>query len=300
MNLLWLALLSAPAWAQSELDAAWARLQDLAAAGYPDVAAAQVMVALLEHPDAPDAARTRLRLAAFQGAVGHRRAQDHVLDVGQRLHPDLASWFAASRVSAAFVAGELDLALAVPIPEQGPAVALDAVHLLRAHARLGAADRGGAHEELAKVVGPLGQTASAFDADLERWDTLPRRSPALAGALSLAPGLGQAYAGNVGGGLLAAGIVGGSAVGAVHLVRRDQPGAAVAVASLGAAVWTTTWRAAVSQARARNGRLREQLRADEWADYGVHFVPEPTGAPLRVEVGGLLREGRAADTTVAD
>jgi hypothetical protein len=259
-----------PAVLAGPVDDAWERLETLEAAGYPDIAAAEVLTALVEHPDDPDAPLGYFRLSAYQGRWGHLTGEIYSLERGALAHPELAAWFALARADV-YLRREAWGPLVQAAAEAEPSSPAAAGLALWAHL-------GEGRPELAL---PLASDEALREAILA-WDDLPRRRPALAAGLTVVvPGLGHAYAGRPGSGLASLLVEGSLATGVVFLARDGNLAASAALGAILVSSHIALVADASRQARAYNRRRAEERFAELKAAFAPRFeLTDDPEAPL--------------------
>ena len=264
------------------------RLADgVAASGYPRDATSLVVQQLERHPDHPDAPGVRLRLARVQRGFGLVDEEIATLGRGTELHAGgWNPWFRLATIDAQLQAQNFrGVADAVASEKEWDPEVTDAVHYLGAWGRIGLGDEDGARVLLAKVRGPLQADAESFE-NLLRIAPPRQRRPGTAGALSVVPGLGQAYAGNALGGLGSLVLTGGSAGAAAYFHQQEQPVLTGLFGTFAGLFWISGMFDAGGAAHRFNEREAsvrfELLRMEYWPETAL---TDEEQAPLSVTVG---------------
>jgi len=213
------------------------------------------------YPDSPAAEEARLAIGrAYVHGGQAEAAQDYFLSLA-KLSPEWTSRVNLELGWARYVEGRPEaaaLSLRAFLREQGSrqGAEVDRARYLLGWALLSEGNGEAAAEAFATVSpfpgqGPLTQSARS-------WGTLPRKSPVLAGVLSVIPGAGHLYIGEPVVGLGALAWNGLFSFALYESIRREQVGVAVLLGALELLWYSGTIFGAVSGAQKYNRDVRRQ------------------------------------------
>lgn len=267
-----------------EDDPEWV-LRVLSENGYGSQGAALALLAVERHPDDPAAPRLRLNVSRVQRELGLRVQEVRTLERGRVVHPDWEPWFELALMDAHYA--QENFAVLAAFHEdrrEWDAGVRDAAHCYGAWGRLAVGNERGAQSLLAKVRGDLQEPAVQLGTVINEF-RVPQRSPGLASALSVVPGMGHAYAGDASGAVGNLLLVGGLGGGAAALFLNDEYTWGAVLATLGGLAWLNGIFEASSVTLERN-RMRRMARFSMLRErFGPASTLEEDGAPLRVSVG---------------